>query len=114
MSTRDVGNKLEEIIVAYIKDFEPTARRTKNSGASTELEDILSEYFLVQCKVDNVHENIIIKHEDWEQLKRKIPIRSKRIPIFVNQAKDKKVTITLDVEDFFAIFRKAIKGDRNG
>lgn len=105
-TTRDVGNLLEEFIVDRIRVIEPTCRRTKNSGGSTELEDVLSKYFLVQCKVDNSHDNIIIKKQDWEKLFRALPINSKRIPFFVNQQKTGTVTITLSVSDFFELIYK--------
>jgi len=98
---REIGNKLEEIIVDKIKVIEPNCRRTKNSGASTELEDILSKYFLVQCKVDNKHKNIIIKNEDFLQLTNALPINSKRVPIFANQQMDGRITITLLLDDYF-------------
>ena len=102
-NTRQVGNKLEDFIVDRIKVIEPNCRRTKNSGASTELEDILSKYFIVQCKVDNTHDNIIVKIKDWQKLFRALPIDSKRVPIFVNQQKTGTVSITLSVADFFRL-----------
>ena len=98
-NTREVGNKLEDFIVDRIKVIEPNCRRTKNSGASTELEDILSKHFIVQCKVDNTHDNIIVKIKDWQKLFRALPIDSKRVPIFVNQQKTGTVSITLSVAD---------------
>ncbi len=101
MSTKDVGNKLEELVNNYIKKFYPYARRTKNSGGSTELEDNLNPFWMVQCKVDNSHYNIIIKIADWNKLFRKLPIDSRRIPIFVNQQADGIVTVTLKIEDYF-------------
>jgi len=106
---REVGNKLEEFIVDQIKKIEPHCRRTKNSGGSLELEDILSKYFMVQCKVDNSHDNIIIQKKDWEQLFRALPINSKRLPIFVNQQKTGTVTITVSVADFFGLIYKLFK-----
>jgi len=108
-SKREVGNKLEEFIVDRIKVIEPRCRRTRNSGGSTELEDILSKYFMVQCKVDNKHDNIIIKKKDWEQLFRALPINSKRLPIFVNQQKTGTITITVSVGDFFGLIYKLFK-----
>lgn len=101
MSTKDVGNKLEEIVVGYVKKFDSKARRTKNSGGSTELEDVLSTLFMVQCKVDNSHNNIIIKIADWNKLFKNLPIDSRRIPIFINQQKDGIITVTLKIEDYF-------------
>jgi hypothetical protein len=106
---RQIGNTLEDFIVDRIKVIESTCRRTKNSGASTELEDILSKYFMVQCKVDNSHDSIIIKKDDWEQLFRALPIDSKRIGIFVNQQKTGTITITVSVADFFNLVYKAFK-----
>ena len=108
-STKEIGNKLEDFIVDRIKLIEPRCRRTKNSGGSVELEDILSQYFMVQCKVDNTHSNIIINKKDWEQLFRALPINSKRLPIFVNQQKTGIMTITLSVADFFRLIYKCFK-----
>lgn len=106
-TTKEIGNKLEEIVLSYIREIEQKARRTKNSGGSTELEDILSSYFMVQCKVDNTHKNIIIKIDDWIKMINALPIDSKRIPIFVNQQKDGRITITLDIKDYFITVYKA-------
>ena len=102
---RQIGNFLEDFIVDRIKVIEPNCRRTKNSGASTELEDVLSKHFIVQCKVDNTHDNIIVKIKDWQKLFRALPIDSKRVPIFVNQQKTGTVSITLSVADFFNNYR---------
>jgi len=110
MNKREIGNQLEEIVVDKIKKIEPNCRRTKNSGASTELEDVLSSLFMVQCKVDNKSENIIIKKADWQQLFRKLPIESNRIPIFVNEQKDGIISVTLTIEDFFEIIYKLFDG----
>ncbi len=106
---REIGNALEDWFVEQMKVIEPNCRRTKNSGASTELEDILSEFVLVQCKVDNVHDNIIIKKMDWDKLFKAIPIDSKRLPVFVNQQKTGIKTITLLGTDFFRLVYKLFK-----
>ena len=108
-TTKQIGNLLEDFIVDRIKVIEPNCRRTKNSGGSTELEDVLSRFFIVQCKVDNTHDNIIIKIKDWEKLFRALPINSKRIPMFVNQQNTGTVSITLSVADFFNLVYKAFK-----
>jgi hypothetical protein len=107
MSTKDVGNKLEELVVTYIKKIDTKARRTKNSGGSVELEDILSEYFMVQCKVDNSHENLIIKKQDLKKLQNALPINSKRIPIFVTHPKNGTPMITLFIDDYFRTVYRA-------
>ena len=101
MNTKEVGNMLEEIVVSYVKKLEPNCRRTKNSGGALELEDVLSKLFMVQCKVDNSHNNIIIKIADWNKLFKNLPIDSRRIPIFVNKQKDGIITVTLKIEDYF-------------
>jgi hypothetical protein len=105
-TTKEIGNKLEELVVSFIRKIDLRARRTKNSGGSTELEDVLSKFFMVQCKVDNVHNNIIIKMEDWNKLFKNLPIDSTRIPIFVNQQKTGIVTVTLLISDYFRTITK--------
>jgi hypothetical protein len=110
MDKKSVGNKLEELVVSFIRPIEPQARRTKNSGGSVELEDILSTNFMVQCKVDNTHENIIINKKDWDKMINALPINTKRTPIFVNQQKDGLVTVTMLIGDYFETVYKAFKG----
>jgi hypothetical protein len=111
-NTKEVGNKLEELVVLYIKKIDPRVRRTKNSGGSTELEDVLSSYFMVQCKVDNSHENLIIKKKDLDKLIHALPIDSKRIPIFVTQPKNGTVWVTLPIDDYFqTVYRAYITGE---
>ena len=112
-TNREKGNQLEELVVSYIKKIESTVRRTKNSGGSTELEDVLSSYFIVQCKVDNTHENIIVKKDDFIKLERALPISSTRIPIFINKQKDGIVTVTLRIEDYFSTVYKALSEKGN-
>lgn len=106
-TNREKGNQLEALVVNYLKPIEPKARQTKGSGNSTELEDVLSSLLMVQCKVDNTHKNIIIKIDDWRQLNNKIPIGSKRIPIFVNQQQDEIKTVTMNINDFFGLLYKS-------
>jgi len=109
MNKREIGRRLEEFVAQQIEVIESNCRPTKNSGASTEIQDILSSFFAVQCKVDNNHSNIIIKKKDWEKLFKDLPINSKRLPIFVNQQKEGIITITLSVQDFFRLIYKCYK-----
>jgi hypothetical protein len=106
MTKREIGNKLEEIVVSYIKKIDPKCRRTKNSGGSTELEDVSSVYFMVQCKVDNIHKNIIIKKEDFDKLLLSLPVNSKRVPFLAHQQQDNLITVTLKIEDYFRTIYK--------
>jgi len=106
---REIGNRLEQLVVDKIKIIEKNCRRTKNSGANNELQDILSSLFICQAKVDNIHSNIIIKIKDWKKLFRDIPINSRRVPIFVNEQKDGIITITLGIDDYFRTIYKCYK-----
>jgi hypothetical protein len=106
---REIGNRLEQLVVDKIKIIEKNCRRTKNSGANNELQDILSSLFICQAKVDNTHSNIIIKIKDWKKLFRDIPINSRRVPLFINQQKDGIITITLGIDDYFRTIYKCYK-----
>jgi hypothetical protein len=108
-TTKEIGNQLEDLIVSYIKRIEPNCRRTKNSGGSQELEDVLSKFFMVQCKVDNKGKNIIIKKTDWDKMINALPINSHRIPLFCHQHLSGLVTVTLTVEDYFKTVYRAVE-----
>lgn len=102
-STREIGKQLEYWFAEELTKIGILARPTKNSGASTELEDIICNKFLCQMKVDNKKENIIIKHKNWIKLLNKMPINSLRTPLFVNQNSLNEKFVTLKAEDFLRL-----------
>lgn len=112
-STKEIGKQLEFWVCEQMKEIEPNICPTKNSGGSTELEDIKSRYIMVQCKVDNSHENVIMKIKDWKKLNNALPINSTRLPLFIHQNKEGLKTVTLDAKDFFGILLRSLyQGDR--
>ena len=101
-STRQVGNKLEKFISDCLKVIDPTIKPTKNSGASTQIADILSQYFYVEAKKRNTN-NITIKHKTWNKLQNEIPTGSLKIPLYINQNIHNETFVTLDIKDFINI-----------
>jgi hypothetical protein len=105
MSTRDVGRKLESFISDYLKEIDSTAKPTKNSGASTQIADILNKYFFIEAKKRNT-DNIIIKHKIWNKLQGEIPVGSLKIPLYINQNIHNETLVTLDIKDFIQILKE--------
>lgn len=105
MSTRDVGNKLEKFISDYLKEIDNTAKPTKNSGASTQIADILCKYFYIEAKKRNT-ENIIIKHKTWNKLQSDIPVGSLKIPLYINQNMHNETLVTLNIKDFVRLLKE--------
>jgi len=107
-STRQVGNKLEKFIADYLKEIDPKARPTKNSGASTQIADVLNKLHLkVECKKRNT-ENCIIKRKVWNKLCSELIVSNQDIPILALQNKYEETFIVLDIKDFFRIYKEYI------
>lgn len=104
MSTRKIGKKLEFYVSEKLIEAGFPAKPTKNSGASTQLGDILNDKFLCECKRRNTI-SITIKEDVWEKLCNLIPINSKRIPMYVLENKNNKRWAVLDFDDFIQILK---------
>lgn len=105
MSTRDIGHKLERFIADYLKEIDSTAKPTKNSGASTQIADILNKYFFIEAKKRNT-ENITIKAKVWDKLCNEIPVGSLKIPLYINQNVHNETLVTLDLKDFVSLLKE--------
>lgn len=107
-STRQIGKDFEEYICYCLREAlnDETIRPTRNSGASTELEDILCRQFIGQAKVDNGTENINIHYKDWKKLINKIPINSIRVPLFFYRNKNQDNFVMLHLEDFCRLLKE--------
>ena len=113
-STREVGTKLENLVLAYLQELEPNAQLSNNSGAVSGNGDIAnSRYFQIECKVKNT-KNITIKQDVFEKLIKSIPMHINRMPVLVNQNIDKKIYVTIEMKDFFKLAEAYIREDKNG
>ena len=79
----DTNNNLESYIARRLTDCGITARRTRGSGASTEIGDIYNDRFFVECKMKLTKTNIIMDYEkEYIDLLNKIPINTQKECIF--------------------------------
>ena len=105
------GFELEEYIAEKLKAIDPNARPTKNSGASTEVGDIFSKYFYIECKQKLSKLNIIMDYrKEYLKLISQLPVESlKEIFIAIENKLEEKF-IVIDSETFFRIVYKAYGG----
>jgi len=106
MDKRSVGNKLEQYVAQRLREVlgDPTIRPTKNSGASTELEDILCKQFIIECKKRNT-KSVTINNDVWKKLLSKVPLGSLRVPVYVLENHDERRWAVLDFEDFIRMIK---------
>jgi Holliday junction resolvase len=104
MNKREVGKKLEQYVATKLTEIGIQARPTKNSGASTQLGDILNSVFLCECKKRNT-KNITVKEDVWNKLMSELPINSKRIPLYILENKNNKRWAVLDFNDFCELIK---------
>jgi hypothetical protein len=102
---RDIGNELENLVVSYLLPIDKKARRTKASGGSTEIGDVMSQYFFTECKKWD-KENVIIDQKIWQHLLNQLPINSDKTPILVQSSNNRKIFVSLEIKDFFSLLYK--------
>jgi len=102
MNTRDIGKKLESFVADYLKSIDKKARPSKNSGASTEIGDILNTEYSVECKKRNT-ENITVKSKIWNKLCSDIPVSSLKTPLYILQNSKNETFAVLDLKDFIRL-----------
>jgi len=100
---REIGNSLEDYLAGKIQMIDKYARRTKASGASTELGDTYNKYFITSCKKRNT-ESITVKKKEWDKLVSEMPIGSNKTLIYVLENKSKDRFVVLDLDTFFKKF----------
>ena len=103
---RELGISLEEKVVQQLKEIEPNCRRTKGSGNSTELGDILSKYILCECKARNTR-SITIHPQIWDKLLLELPQNSNRVPVYVLSNNDGHIWAVTSLDSFFDLLQKA-------
>jgi len=107
---KKIGQKLEDYVVSVIKIVDKYARRTKASGASTEIGDIYSTKFYVECKRKLTKENIIVDYKkDYLRLVRQIPINKPKLILLVIENKHKERFAIMPLNDFESLLKQIEK-----
>jgi len=107
MSTRDVGRKLEEYILAKVKEIDPQARLSRGSGCGNDYSDITCNFAFIECKKRNT-KDFTIKESVWNHLNANLPINTSKYCFMVHENINGKRLVTLDVEDFFRLLEEKI------
>jgi len=106
MTRKEKGTKLEQYIANKLIGFgDKFARPTRGSGNSTEIGDIYSKDFFVECKSKD-KKNIVMDRLIIQHLKDQIPINSDRVPFWVYENKFEEKYIIIDADNFFRIIKK--------
>ena len=107
MNTKQIGEILEDLVVAYFQEIDPKCRKTKASGAKSEKSDIKIKGFKIECKKRN-EENCIINRKVWLKLNKELNIYKFDIPILILQNKFKEIFAVLDIKDLIKILKGGI------
>lgn len=103
-STREVGKKLENYVLAYLQEIDPTARLSNNSGAVSGNGDIIFSKAVVECKKRNTS-SITIKRDVWMKLCKSILYNSVKYPLLFIQNKHNEIYAVLQFNDFIRLLK---------
>ena len=106
-TTKEIGAKLEQYVLAKVKEIDPNARLSRGSGCGNDIGDITSMILYCECKKRNT-ESISIKESVWNHLNYNHPINTEKLTIMALENKNNKRFIVLDLEDFFKILKKIL------
>jgi hypothetical protein len=108
MTNQEKGKKLEEFVAETLKELtgDFTIRPTKaSSGGSrnTELGDIMSKDFFVECKN---HKGKFFSKKVWQDLLNQVPLNSTKIPLYIIENEVEGKLIMLTFADFIRLFKE--------
>jgi hypothetical protein len=104
-STKDIGLELEQLVVAYFLEVDPSVRLSRASGATLDPADVMSRDFVLECKKRGT-ESLTIEKKVFRKLCNRIAIGSQKIPLLVMQNKDKDTYVICDIKDFMRILKE--------
>ena len=107
MSQKD--NPLEIYVAEKLKEYgDKYARPTRASGASTEIGDVYSNYFYVECKQQLTLKDAKISKEVWKKLLKQIPVHKahEKPPMLVVENEDHDRFVVMDIDDFFRLIEE--------
>jgi hypothetical protein len=102
-STKDIGDTLEQYVLAKVQEIDPQTRIYSNCKQK----DIMCNFAYGECKKRNT-KDFTIKEDVWLHLNNNLPINTKKFCFLVNENVNGRRLITLDLEDFFRLL-----GDKN-
>jgi hypothetical protein len=99
-TTKEIGKKLEEYVLAKVKELDPQARLSRGSGCGNDYSDITCNFAFIECKKRNTVD-FTIKESVWNHLNYNLPINTSKFCFMVHENKNGKRLVTLDCEEFF-------------
>lgn len=104
---RNKGLQLEQHISEIISLLDSNARPTKASGGSTEIGDVKSNLFYVECKRKLTKKNIIVDYKkEYLKLLRKIPINKPKLILLAVENSENERFIIMPIDDFEILIRR--------
>ena len=104
-TNKEIGDTLEQYVLAKVKEIDPQARLSRGSGCGNDYSDITCNFAFVECKKRNT-KDFTIREDVWLHLNNNLPINTKKYCFMVHENKNGKRLITLDLEDFFRIIKE--------
>jgi len=105
---KEKGNDLENLIIEYLKPIDSSVRRSRASGASNDIGDVVCKNYYVECKSWN-KENVIIDQKIWQHLLNQLPINSSKVPLLIQKSNNGRIFVSLEIKDFFNLLYKLHK-----
>jgi hypothetical protein len=104
------NNELEDYIVYQLKEIDPTVRKTRMSGAGTEISDIQSRDYYCECKIKGTKLNIIMDYKkEYLKLMNEQPLNTLKESFIAIQNSEGKKFIVIEADSFFRILKKGYK-----
>jgi len=102
---KEIGNKLEEYVLAQVKLIDEHARLSRGSGCGNDYSDITCNFAFIECKKRNT-KDFTIKESVWNHLNYNLPINTSKFCFMVHENINGKRLVTLDFDEFINLLEE--------
>ncbi|HEY0087878.1 MAG TPA: hypothetical protein VGB37_03485 [Candidatus Lokiarchaeia archaeon] len=104
------GSELEKYIAYQLKEIDSTARITRGSGNHSEIGDVQSKDYYVECKEKNTKLNIIMDYKkEYLKLMNEQPMNTLKESFIAIENSAGKKFIVMEADAFFRVIKKGYK-----
>jgi len=112
-STRHTGDILEELLLGYIKPFDPLARKTSNSGATRGDGDIHTSFFAIDCKHYPKAKNFNVSFVDLEKSRKQADRAHLPFGAVATMITNNQIAVTIPLAHFIELCETLAQYERD-
>lgn len=113
MSTRHTGDVLEELLLTDLKQVDPRAKKTSNSGATRGDGDIHTSFFAIDCKHYPKAKNYNVSKADLDKSKQQATSAHLPFGAVATMISNNQIAVTIPFAHFLELCETLARYERD-